>query len=313
MKIQKRDLKLIPGEYDQLIKTQPTEIVGELIDENTLFFEPGNSEPAAGYFIMPESFLKDIRRVAKATKFSKSFRTHKGLATQSTVYGVMPRHTFRNDFCRFTKSSYKEKELFAIMNFGCEMACEIYEKYFPLHYKAALKEVQESVPADWRHNETPYLTININVNHAIKYHRDSGNFKGALSTVLILREGISGGELVCPEYGFTLSQRDGAFTLFEGQKVVHGVLPIKREQEGGYRASIVYYSLSDLHNCYPYQDEIKRAQKIATTRNKNKYSLEAKLKLVKQAKGQFKKINSPWLGLLEGESVATIKGKLKKK
>lgn len=311
MELKKRELKTLPGNWEALVKSQPTETVGDVIDEPTLFLEEG--KPVAGYFFIPQSLLRDLRKAVQATKPTKSFRTHKGLATQSTVYGAMPRHTFRNDYCRFTKASYKEKELFSIMNHGCELACEIYEKWFPEHYKAALAEVATQVPADWRHNTTPYLTININMNHAIKYHRDTGNFKGALSTVLILKEGIEGGQLVVPEYGFTLSQRDGAFSLFEGQRILHGVLPIKKTTPTGYRASVVYYSLSGMKNCYPYQEELKRASSEAHRRNSSKYSLENKKEMVKGARRALERINSPWLKLLEeGADFEEIKKGLKK-
>src|SRR5688500_11332616 len=72
--------------FDKLIKTQPTSIVGELIDEPAVIHEDGI--PKLGYFFVPASLLKDIRHVVKNTKPQKSSRTN-GLPTQSTVYGVM--------------------------------------------------------------------------------------------------------------------------------------------------------------------------------------------------------------------------------
>jgi hypothetical protein len=283
------------GNFDHLLRKVPEGIVGQVLDESAIIYEDG--VPTLGYFIVPDSLLKDIRRVVKGTKAQKSSRTN-GIPTQSTVYGVMPRNHLRNDYCRFTAHSKSETDFFSVMNKYCEVLCEYYEKYFPENYKAALEEVNE-VHADWRHNVTPFQTININVNHAIKYHRDSGNFRSALSTVLIVKEDIEGGMLTVPEYDMTLSQRDGAFTVFHGQSLIHGVTAIRRLRPNGYRASIVFYSMNGLKNCYPFQDEINRLASREKDKSTVRYSMENKIKLIKMNKKSLQKINSPWLKLIE--------------
>lgn len=284
-----------PG-FDDLVKTQPIAIVGDLIDIDTVVYE--NDKPTLGYFLVPDSLLSDIRRVVRGTKIHKSSRTD-GLPTQSTIYGVLPRNNLRVDYCRFTPSTKKEVEFFRTMNHYCEVLCEYYEKFFPENFKLAMAEVDESIVKDWRHNKTPFQTININVNHAIKYHRDTGNFRSAMSTVLIVKNHMGGGELPVPEYDLTLSQRDGAFTIFDGQSLLHGVLPIKPKRPGAYRASIVFYSMNALKNCYPYQDEIDRLAKRERDKALTRYSMENKVALVEQNKRALAKINSPYLKWLE--------------
>lgn len=284
--------------FDSLIKKQPTELVGTYVDEPTVVYE--NGAPALGYFFVPPSLLRDIRRVVKQTKPTKNGRTW-GIPTQSTVYGVMPRNALRVDYCRFTKSSREELEFFRTMDHYCEVLCELYERYFPENYKAAQAEVQGEVAPDWRHNSTPFQTININVNHAIRYHRDTGNFRKAMSTVLIVKEEIEGGELVVPEFDLTLSQRDGAFTIFDGQGLVHGVLPIRRTSPRGYRASVVFYSMNGLRHCYPYQEEINRLAEKEREKGATRYSLENKKNLIRQCRRALERVNSPWLRLLDGE------------
>ena len=111
---------------------------------------------------------------------------------------------------------------------------------------------------DYRLIDTPYTTANINVNHAIKYHKDSGNIKESFSNVLILKEHCTGGELVLPDYRIALKQSDGALCIFSGQKEIHGVMPIKPYKKDFYRASIVYYTLAQLEHCYPYKQEVTR-------------------------------------------------------
>lgn len=236
-----------------------------IINENTVFKK---NDLVVGIYIKIENdFINEIRRAVVETKYSKSCRTHKALPTQSSVFGSLPRLTFRNDFCRFTEKTKSEKlnanRLFSFM----PILTEIYKKYLPEQYEHDLKTITENVNTDYiiKKNQ-PFTTANINVNHAIKYHRDSGNFRGNLSNVLILKDGIIGGELVFPEYGFALSQDDCFLAIFDGQNEIHGVMPIKKIKENPYRASIVYYTLENMKHCYPFKMEVERLQKLSTER-----------------------------------------------
>lgn len=282
--------------FDHLVKTQPTAIVGDLIDTDTIVYE--NDKPTLGYFFVPDTLLQDIRKVVRGTKIHKSSRTD-GLPTQSTIYGVLPRNNLRVDYCRFTPATKKEISFYRTMNNYCEVLCEYYEKFFPENYALAKNDVDSNIVGDWRHNKTPFQTININVNHAIKYHRDTGNFRSAMSTVLIVKNHMGGGELPVPEYDITLSQRDGAFTIFDGQSLLHGVLPIKPKRPDAYRASIVFYSMNALKNCYPYQAEIDRLGKRERDKSVTRYSKENKIALIEMNKRALEKINSPYLKWLE--------------
>jgi hypothetical protein len=271
--ISKRD-----ASFDHLIKKTPASIVGKLIDKPTIIYEAG--EPILGYFFMPDSLMKDVRRAAMSVKLSNDHRTW-GLPTKSVVLGVMPRHSTMNNYCRFTSPTKKEISNFAILSTALEYAASLYERYFPEHYKAAKEEIASSVDKSWRYNDTPYLTINVNVNHAIKYHRDNGNFKSALSTVLIVKHNIRGGELCCPELGVTLSQRGSALTLFDGRSLVHGITPIAPTGPNAIRASIVFYSMSNLKHCYPYSKEFERVKIVSTEKARVAATTENRLLLAK--------------------------------
>jgi hypothetical protein len=79
---------------------------------------------------------------------------------------------------------------------------------------------------------------------------------------LIIKEGIIGGNLICPEYNIGFEQGDGALILFDGQAIIHGVTPIKQIEENGFRSSCVFYSLATMKNCYPYELELERIKEI---------------------------------------------------
>ena len=239
-----------------LLKTTPLkEHFTEIIKEDTSFYL--NGECIGIYINVNKELLSYVREAVKGTKYVETYRANT-LPTKSSVFGALPRVALRNDFCRFSNKTNEEKnntnKLFTFQ----ETLCKIYKKHLPEMYEYDLKKARETVNDDYRLIDTPYTTANINVNHAIKYHKDSGNIKNSFSNVLILKEFCTGGELVLPEYKIALEQSDGALCIFSGQKEIHGVMPIKPYKENFYRASIVYYTLAQLEHCYPYKEEVTR-------------------------------------------------------
>jgi len=239
-----------------LLKTTPkAEHFDTVIDEDTAFYLGGK---CIGIYInIDKHLLTYVREAVKETKYVETYRANT-LPTKSSVFGALPRVALRNDFCRFSNKTNEEKtntnKLFTFQ----KTLCDIYKKHLPELYAYDLKMARETVNDDYRLIDTPYTTANINVNHAIKYHKDTGNIKDSYSNVLILKEYCTGGELVLPDYRIALKQSDGALCIFSGQKEIHGVMPIKPFKKDFYRASIVYYTLAQLSHCYPYKEEVTR-------------------------------------------------------
>lgn len=251
---------------DDLIKQTPKKTdFNLLIDEDTLFTKNGVN--VGLYIKIDNEFTKDIRKASITTKYVKTYRARKALATQSSVFGSLPRVPLRNDFCRFSSQTKNEKtNANSLFDFLPKLT-QIYQQYLPAQYEHDIKTITESVNDDYLiEKKAPFTTANINVNHAIKYHRDTGNFRNNLSNVLILKDGIIGGELVFPEYGFALSQEDSFLSIFNGQGEIHGCLPIIKTKENPYRASIVYYTLENMKHCYPFKMEVSRLQNTASVR-----------------------------------------------
>lgn len=266
---------------DELIKQTPSKNdFNTLIDDDTIFKKNGIT--VGLYIKIKHPLINEIRKASLETKYVKTYRTRKALPTQSSVFGSLPRIPLRNDYCRFSAQTKNEKlntqRLFSFMPY----LTEIYEEYLPEQYKHDLKVINDNVISDYLLKENqPFATANINVNHAIKYHRDTGNFKGNLSNVLILKDGIVGGELVFPEYGFALQQGDSYLSIFDGQNEIHGCLPIMKTKDLHYRASIVYYTLENMKHCYPYKMEVQRLQKLSTERaNKRSKNIDPRTKLI---------------------------------
>jgi hypothetical protein len=251
---------------DDLIKQTPDKSHYEkLISEDTIFTK--NGKKVGIYIKISHPLINEIRKASLETKYVKTYRTNKALPTQSSVFGSLPRIAVRNDYCRYSAQTKSEKKntqrLFTFM----EVLTNIYKEHLPKQFEHDVTVISENVNGDYLlKDKQPFATANINVNHAIKYHKDTGNFRGNLSNVLILKDGILGGELVFPEYGFALSQDDCYLAIFDGQNEIHGVMPIFKTKENPYRASIVYYTLENMKHCYPFKMEVERLQKLSTER-----------------------------------------------
>ena len=180
---------------DNLIKQTPTKNDYNLvINEDTLFTKNGIN--VGLYLKIDSKQLQGIRAASLNTKYVKTYRTN-ALPTQSSVFGSLPRAVLRNDYCRFSAQTKNEKTNANILFSFLPYLTEIYKSYLPAQYEHDLKVISENVNTDYVIKEqAPFTTANINVNHAIKYHRDTGNFKKNLSNVLILKDGIVGGFLL---------------------------------------------------------------------------------------------------------------------
>jgi len=242
---------------DELLGKTPNKgQYNKVIRDDTKFYVDG--ECIGIYLNLPKSILQPLREATLTTKYVETYRTSKALPTKSSVFGALPRIAMRNDFCRFSNKTFEEKENNKRLMSFQKILCETYKKHLPGVFARDLEFVRKNIADDYRLVDSPYTTANINVNHAIKYHRDNGNIKGSYSNVLILKEHCYGGELVLPEYGVALEQADGALCIFKGQEEIHGVMPLKPTSPDYYRASIVYYTLAQLKHCYPYKDEAAR-------------------------------------------------------
>lgn len=255
-----------------LIKKSPTKNdYNKVINEDCIFIK--NNKPVGIYLKIKSDKLVKIRKACINTKYVKTYRAHKAIPTQSSVFGSLPRVALRNDYCRYSAQSKKERNNYDSLFEFSIVLIELYKQYLPEQYLHDLNIIKSTVNSDYIPKDNiPFTTANINVNHAIKYHRDTGNFKGNLSNVLILKDGIIGGELVFPEYEIALSQEDSFLSIFDGQGEIHGVMPIFKINENAYRSSIVYYTLENMKHCYPFKEELKRIQNLSTIRA-NKRSL----------------------------------------
>jgi hypothetical protein len=150
----------------------------------------------------------------------------------------------------------------------CELGksiCEEYRELFP-EVLGRHEQMTEKVLGEWTMPGSVFTSGIINKNNPLKYHFDAGNFHDVCSCMLGFKGGVSGGYLSFPEYDFALEIADGTLSMFDGQKILHGVTPIRSVAEGAYRFTVVYYSLRGMWKCEPLDRELARIRKVKQQR-----------------------------------------------
>lgn len=228
----------------------------ELITEDTIVIDQDTKEVVAVYAHMSND-TSEIMKALENIKYSVSTRTN-GLKTTSRIFGYMPRVAVRNDYCSATSLAVEQpKEHAVICDYGRKMA-QLYSDFSEETYKKHLDTTETKVLEEYRIPGTPFTSGIINKNNPLKYHFDSGNFKAVYSAMVVFKHKVKGGYLSMPEYGVGFECAHNTAMMFDGQEILHGVTPIKRESESSRRYSIVYYSLRQIWNCLPLDEEIAR-------------------------------------------------------
>lgn len=152
-----------------------------------------------------------------------------------------------------------------VTEFGTKLA-GIYYTNAPEVFSKHNKTTLDNVEGEWVIPKTPFTSGIINKNNPLKYHFDTGNFRDVYSAMVVFKKDIDGGYLSLPEYNVGMKLQSNSVFLFDGQSVLHGVTPIKRKDPVAYRYSIVYYSLRQMWNCDPLNEELARIRQVKTER-----------------------------------------------
>ncbi len=249
-----------------------------LIDEDVIIYEDGI--PILLYMQIDWIDTTDLLNACKKIKYVTDTRLPKkykpGMVTRSAIFGYKPRVPLRNDFCSATSLSKNQPEEHAkLVSFAAELM-HVYETYFPEVFAMHKEMVEEKVKREWVIADSVFTSGIVNFNNPLPYHHDTGNFKNVLSNMVAFRNGISGGYLVLPEYNIKLKIADNTLSIFDGQKIVHGVSSFKKYKQDAYRYTIVYYSLEQMWKCEKINDEVQRIRNVRVEREKKRANLNHK-------------------------------------
>jgi hypothetical protein len=278
-----KELHLIRKPIDKKEYVKRTALVSDvskIMSDDCIIYE--NGQPILFYTRLKED-TSALRWAAKNMKYPNGTRTN-GLATQSKVFGYSPRIPMRNDYCTVASMATQYPKNHHVITTFAEQLKVYYETYFPQKYQEHEDTVKEKVLEDWKMSNSPFTSGIVNKNNPLKYHYDSGNFKGMLSNMVVFKSDVEGGYLVIPELDLALEVADNTLTIFNGQDILHGVSPIDYKNPMAYRFSLVYYSLEQMWKCEPIQGEIERVRKAKTKKEKNRLDPEHLASLTKQFK-----------------------------
>lgn len=225
------------------------------------------------YYGKVSADTRNLRWAVKTVDYPENIRTC-GLKTRSTVFGFSPRIVMRKDYCSATAMARNfPKQHHVICKFACQLT-ELYQKYFPdtlqKHYETTKNKIKE----EWTLENTPFTSGIVNKNNPLRYHHDAGNFKNVLSNMIVLKRGVIGGRLACPEYDIKFECDDNHVVIFDGAEILHGVTPIVKPEgdDNCYRYSVVYYSLEQMWKCDAIKEEVKRIRKVKKEREHKRVS-----------------------------------------
>jgi len=260
-------LKKIPLDYKKYVKRSALEKdYRMMISESTVIRDDDTGEVKVIYYCIPLD-TTEVLEAVKKIKYQTTERSG-GLKTTSRIFGYMPRIPMRTDACR--KASLAEdfpKENRIISDYAKNVS-EVYQyenpKMFDKHDKLAKK-----VLPDYKIEGSPFTSGIVNKNNPLKYHFDSGNFNDVFSCMIGFKQDVGGGHLALPEYGAALEIAPNSITIFDGQKIMHGVTPIRYYNEDAFRYTIVYYSLKGMWKCEPLEAELARIRNKHSEREMN--------------------------------------------
>ena len=195
---------------------------------------------------VPKSLLE---RSDVFTKVYKEGLTRKeakkqGTIQMSTILGsVAPKAHMRRPYPTIS-SVHREKKAntFIKAMWAASVEAENIIKQLTPHIHKSQLELFKDVNKKWRFGNMFTSSIS-NFNIAAAYHRDTGNIVGAVNVILTKRNNSNGGCLNVPDYNVTFEQADNSMLVYPAWKNIHGVTPIIKTAEDGYRNSLIFYPL----------------------------------------------------------------------
>lgn len=267
-KLEKRSLN--PKEYVKRFALESD--IERVIDEPCMFYEGDSLKIVYDKIDWDSSGLVHALRTID---YNRSQRVA-GLITTSAIFGYTPRRIIYADYCRTTDMSYRFPEQHALICHYSKRVSEEYHKFNPELY-AKHSEKASAVRPRWLLEGTPFTSGIANKDNQLKYHFDSGNFKGTWSCMLAFKKHVSGGRLSLPEYGIGIEIANDTLLMFDGQSILHGVTPIIKTSNEAYRITVVYYSLQQMWKCGEPEEELARIKRVKTEREARRATGNAKV------------------------------------
>ncbi len=257
MELEKLEFKKSIDNANAFFKSMPSEDshYKYKITKSALIKLEGN-KPLVYLKFDQNNFQKGLNQLLKLT-FYKSNRKLLGKNNYSIIAGGMSKHTNHSDFCNVGALSLKDVYLNdLIINCYSKVLADLFVQFLPQWDKIGNHWYnQTKIHEDYRMQKTIYTSAILNKNSAHYYHFDTANLLNTYSAMIILKNQVSGGYLVLPEYELAIEAANASVIFFYGRNILHGVSPIKYHDKNGFRYSIVYYTNEALKDCKSILEE----------------------------------------------------------
>lgn len=245
--------------------------VTTVVEEPTMVFIDGAKFPSIVYVELEERLPEAVAALQRI-RYATTGRTS-GMLSTSRTFGFAPKLAIRGqETCRDAKLAAEDPEAHDTIAGLSAIVEREYRRWNPEAYAQHAETVQPKVLPEWRLHDGVFTSGIINRNNKLPYHYDRGNFEGCWSNMLVFKRACAGGDLVCPGLDTVFRVRDHSLIMFDGQGILHGVSPFRITREGGYRFTVVYYSLQQMWRCETRADTVALAAKRRTERERNRFA-----------------------------------------
>jgi len=233
------------------------------VTEDSLFVDADTEQPIGFYLrAMPER-MKTLATIANievlSARVPKSFmdrkkllkvnddgtKVYRRIRQWSAIIGSVPPKPHMRRPYPMMSSVHQHKSADNFIKAMLLLAAageDLIKEIAPNIYHAQEQAINEQVPPKWRLGRLFTSSIT-NCNIAADYHRDDANLKPCVNIIIAKRNSSTGGNTTIPDYGATVDSADNSMLVYPAWRNVHGVTPIVPTREGGYRNSLVFYSL----------------------------------------------------------------------
>jgi len=218
-----------------------------------------------GYPLYVGSFNGDTEELTQMLvqhPFPKESRRRGGMKDRSMVTNNVAANKAANDFCASAAFAREFPYSQELVTEAIQSMSSWYEALYPKIYKEHFNVISASgshpIRKEWIIAETPFTSGIINKDVSLVYHKDGNNLDVAPSVMLVLKNGMRGGNLVLPEYDLEIKLRDKTMVIFNGGEMIHGVTPMYPESQSAYRFSLVAYTTASMTKCGSPQEELMR-------------------------------------------------------
>ena len=194
---------------------------------------------------VPKSEMSRGPQGSKADKL-KRLQDGKNLVTQySAILGaIAPKPHMRRPYPTISSVHQVKsaQNYIKAMLMLCKESEEILRQIMPEQYQIQKRLIAENTPEKYRFGELFTSSIS-NFNIAADYHIDKANLQGCVNVIIAKRKDCEGGNTTVPAYGATIDSSDSSMLVYPAWKDLHGVTPIVKQSESGYRNTLVFYPL----------------------------------------------------------------------